>query len=160
FVFDQFQSGVSITFKKNPTYYRAGEPHVDEAVSLIIPDTATQLAALRARELDFVPVAPQELESLKKSNPEVPYVESEATLLSFADWKLDQPPFNDVRVRQAVSMAPNRDQAIQVIQAGRGNWNNAIPWALSEWWLDPRGPDMGPNAKYISYNLAAAKQLL
>jgi peptide/nickel transport system substrate-binding protein len=47
-----------------------------------------------------------------------------------------------------------------VIYNGRGNWNNFIPWALSEWWLDPRGPDMGPNGKYFQYDPAAAKQLL
>jgi peptide/nickel transport system substrate-binding protein len=160
FIFDKLESGVSMTAKKNPNYYRPGEPSVDEVVSLIVPDTATQLAGLRAKELDYVPVAQQDLAALKKTNPEIQYVESENNLLAFIYWKLDQPPFNDVRVRQAVSMALNRDNAIQVIQAGRGNWNNAIPWAFSEWWLDPRGADMGPNAKYIGYDLATAKQLL
>ena len=35
-----------------------------------------------------------------------------------------------------------------------------FPWALSEWWLDPRGPDQGDTAKYFKYDPAAAKQLL
>ena len=46
------------------------------------------------------------------------------------------------------------------IYAFIGNWNNFIPWALSEWWLDPRGPDMGPGAKYYKYDPAGAKALL
>jgi peptide/nickel transport system substrate-binding protein len=57
-------------------------------------------------------------------------------------------------------MALNRDEMINVVYAGRGNWNNFIPWALSEWWLDPRGADMGPAAKYYKYDPATAKELL
>jgi peptide/nickel transport system substrate-binding protein len=160
FVFDKFDKGVSFSGKKNPAYYRQGEPRIDEVVGLIIPDTATQMAGLRGKELDFIQVAQQDLESLKKTNPDIQLVEWEYIYIPFVYWKLDQPPFNDVRVRQAVSMALDRDEMINVVYSGRGNWNNAVPWALSEWWLDPRGPDMGPNAKYFKHDPAEAKQLL
>jgi peptide/nickel transport system substrate-binding protein len=160
FIFDKYDAGISFTGKKNPNYYRKGEPHVDEIVGLVIPDDATAMAGLRAHELDFYQVAPQNVDPLKKSNPEIQFVEWEFLNIPFFYWKLDKPPFNDPRVRQAVSMASNRDEATNTINAGRGNWNNSIPWALSEWWLDPRGPDMGPGAQYFKYDPAAAKQLL
>jgi peptide/nickel transport system substrate-binding protein len=160
FVFDKFESGISFSGKKNPSYYRTGEPHVDEFVALIIPDTATQLAGLRGKELDFLQIAPQDLEPLKKSNPEIQYVEWEYLLIPFVYWKVDQPPFNDPRVRQAVSMALNRDGMIQTVYAGRGNWNNFIPWALSESWLDPRSAEQGETAKFYKYDPAASKALL
>ena len=57
-------------------------------------------------------------------------------------------------------MALNRDEMIKTIYNGRGNWNNAIPWALSEWWLDPRGADRARDAKYFKYDPAEAKKLL
>jgi ABC-type transport system substrate-binding protein len=57
-------------------------------------------------------------------------------------------------------MAMNRDGMIETVYAGRGNWNNFIPWALSEWWLDPRGPDMGPLSKYYKHDPVEAKSLL
>jgi peptide/nickel transport system substrate-binding protein len=160
FIFDKFEPGISFSGKKNPNYYRKGEPHVADFVGLIIPDTATQLAALRSRQLDFYQLNQQDIEPLKKSNPEIQYVEWEWLYTPFIYWKPDQPPFNDPRVRQAVSMALNRDDMIATVYAGRGNWNNFIPWALSEWWLDPRGPDMGPAAKYYKYDPAGAKSLL
>lgn len=160
FIFDKFDSGVQITGKKNPNYYRKGEPHIDNYVNLIIPDTATQMAGLRAHEIDFYQVPDQELPGLKQSNPEIQYLDWEFVLIPFLYWKVDKPPFNDRRVRQAASMSINRDNLINVIYNGRGNWNNFIPWALSEWWLDPRGADQGETAKYFKYDPAAAKQLL
>jgi len=160
FIFDKYESSISFTGKRNPNYYRKGEPHVDEIVGLIVPDTATQLAGLRGKELDYIAVAQQDLEPLKKSNPEIQYVEWEYLNIPFVYWKPDKPPFDDPRVRQAVSMAMNRDGMIATVYAGRGNWNNFIPWALSEWWLDPRSAEMGPLAKNYKYDPAAAKALL
>jgi peptide/nickel transport system substrate-binding protein len=160
FIFDKFDPGISFTAKKNPTYYRKGEPHVDEVVCLIIPDDATAMAGLRGHELDFYQVAQQNVDSLKKTNPEIQQLDWEFLLIPFVYWKLDKPPFNDVRVRQAVSMALDRDNLVNTIYNGRGNWNNFIPWALSEWWLDPRGSDMGANAKYYKYDPAEVRKLL
>lgn len=160
FVFDHYDTGVAFTAKKNPNYYRTGEPNVDEIVGLIIPDSATQLAGLRAKEIDAIAVNQQDLDSLKTTNPEIQYVEWEFLNIPFVYWKMDKPPFNDPRVRQAISMGMNRDARIKVIYNGRGNWNNFVPWALSEWWLDPRGSEMGPGAKYFKYDPAEAKQLL
>jgi peptide/nickel transport system substrate-binding protein len=160
FIFDKFDTGVSFTGKKNPDYYRKGEPRVDEVIGHIIPDTATQMAALRAKELDYVDVPQQELDALQKSNPELQFVETEFNNIPFVYWHLDQPPYNDPRVRQAVSIGINRDELIRVIGNGRGNYNNFIPWALSEWWLDPRSADQGPTSKFFKTDVAEAKRLL
>ncbi|HEY1292430.1 MAG TPA: ABC transporter substrate-binding protein [Chloroflexota bacterium] len=160
FVFDTYQSGVSLTGKKNPAYYRPGEPHIDSYVNVIIPDVATQMAGIRAHEIDFVQVPDTEIAGLKQGNPELQFYELPFNLIPFVYWRLDKPPFNDVRVRQAVSMALNRDNIIGVLYNGRGGWDNFIPWALSEWWLDPQSADQGDSAKYFKYDPAAAKQLL
>jgi ABC-type transport system substrate-binding protein len=161
FIFDKFDPGISFSGKRNPNYYRSGEPHISDFVGLIIPDTSTQLAALRSGQMDYYQLQNySDVEPLKQTNPEIQFVEWERLQTPFIYWKLDQPPFNDPRVRQAVSMALNRDAMIKTVYAGRGNWNNFVPWALSSWWLDPRGPDMGPGARYFTYDPDAARSLL
>jgi peptide/nickel transport system substrate-binding protein len=160
FVFDRYESGVGFFGKKNPTYHRPGEPHVDEIAALIIPDVATQMASLRARELDGAEVEQQDLDALKQSVPDIQIVEVEYNYNPAIYWKVNQPPFNDVRVRQAVSMSIDRDQFVAAAYNGRGGWNTSLPWALQTWWLDPRGPDFGPNSKYFTYDPAESRKLL
>ena len=160
FVFDRYESGVGFFGKKNPAFHIKGEPHIDEINALMIPDVATQMAGMRARELDGAEVEQQDLDALKRSNPDIQVVEVEYNYNPTIYWKVDQPPFNDVRVRQAVSMAVNRDELITATFDGRGGWNAAINWALADWHLDPKGPDFGPNAKYFKYDPAESRKLL
>jgi ABC-type transport system substrate-binding protein len=160
FIFDNFQSGVSITGKKNPDYYRPGEPHIDQYVSLIIPDVATQMAGLRSHELDFVVIPAPEIAGIQQSNPELMTYQLPNNLIAFVYWRIDKPPFNDPRVRQAVSMSLNRDNTLGALYGGRGGWNNFIPWGLADWWLDPQSADEGEGAKYFKYDPQAARQLL
>jgi ABC-type transport system substrate-binding protein len=160
FIFDKFDSGVSFSGHKNPDYHHPGEPHINDFVGLIIPDTATQMAGIRAHELDYLPIPDSEIPGLRRTDPEVHLSKTELNLVPFIYWKVDQPPFSDPRVRQAVSMMMNRDNQLNVVFNGVGAWNNAIPWALSEWWLDPRSADQGDAAKYFRYDPQAAKQLL
>jgi peptide/nickel transport system substrate-binding protein len=160
FVFDKYESGVGFNGKKYPLYHRKGEPHVDELVATMIPDVATRMAAMRARELDGAEIEQQDLAPLKQTNPDIQIVNTEWNYNPYIYWKLDQPPFNDVRVRQAVSMSIDRDEFLKTTFIGQGGWNTSIPWAFSEWWLDPRGPDFGPNAKYFKYDPAEARKLL
>jgi len=160
FIFDRYESGVGFFGHKNPNYHRKGEPHVDEIQMLIIPDQATRMAGLRAKELDGAEVEQQDLDPLKQSNPEMQVVEVEFNNNVCIYWKVEEPPFNDVRVRQAFSMAINRDEMLATVFNGRGGWNTSVAWALSEWWLDPQGPDFGPNARYFKYDPAEARKLL
>lgn len=160
FIFDKQDKGISYNGKKNPDYYRAGEPRVDEFVALIIPDDATTMAGLRGKEVDYAIIAQQNLDSMKQTNPEIQLVEWEYLYIPFIYWHVDQPPFNDPKVRQAFSMAVDRDEMIKVIYNGRGNWNNAVPWALSEYWLDPRSAEQGETAKFFKHDPAEAKKLL
>src|SRR5581483_5852025 len=77
----------------------------------------------------------------------------------------------DERVRQAYSMAIDRDLYIDVVYSTskfrdqglpvETRWNTAVPATVFEgWWLDPKGKDFGPNARYFEHNVAEAKKLL
>lgn len=160
FIFDKFEKGVQVVAKRNPDYYMTGQPYVDELDLLIIPEDATAVAGLRAKQIDINGVSQIDRNSLASSNPEIKFVDYVQNLLYIMYWRVDQPPFNDVRVRQAFSLAIDRDEQLKVLSEGRGKWNSAVPAGFDSWWVDPRSPDFGPNGKYFKRDVAAAKQLL
>jgi peptide/nickel transport system substrate-binding protein len=79
-------------------------------------------------------------------------------------------PFKDERVRQAISMTWDREaylSAFNNVDKFEADGlpvetfiNTALPPAYGRWWLDPLSKDFGPNAKYLSRDVAEAKKLL
>jgi len=160
FIFDKFDKGVQVVAKRNPDYYFTGTPYVDEVDLLIIPEDATAVAGLRSNSIDILGVSQTDRTAIAASSPNLPIVDLPQNLLSFMYWRVDAPPFNDVRVRQAISLGLDRDEMNQVLFEGRGFLNNALPAGLQSWYLDPRSTDMGPSAKYFKRDVDAAKKLL
>lgn len=73
--------------------------------------------------------------------------------------RVDQPPFNDKRVRQALSMAIDRKALRDAVTKGEGEPDQVFTWTVKTWGF--RKPsDLGDAAKYWTYDPKTAKQLL
>src|SRR5262249_30530110 len=93
-----------------------------------------------------------------------------SNVLTFGMLPAGKTPFLDKRVRQAVSMAWDRDLFIDTNYnvtkfAGQGlqvetRWNSALASLWDGWWLDPKGKDLGDAAKNYQHNIAEAKKLM
>ena len=160
-LFDKFEKGVQVVAKRNPDYYMADIPYVDEVVLLVVPEDATAIASLRAKQIDITGVSATDRKTIAASNPEIQWLDFPQNNIWFMYWQMNAPPFNDIRVRQAVSLALDREELIKVLFEGTGFYNSsAFPAGLSSYWLDPKGADFGPNAKYFKRDVEAAKKLL
>jgi peptide/nickel transport system substrate-binding protein len=71
--------------------------------------------------------------------------------------RTDKPPFNDVRVRRAISHAIDRQAVIEAVWI-RGEPSSAVPRGLAEWSL--RIDQLGEGAKYYRYDPKEARRLL
>ena len=102
FILERYEPNVKSVFKRNPDYYREGQPYVDGVEWLVITDESTGLAMYRTGQIDCGPgtswaVRQQDLDSLKKSHPHLKYQDFQSQSGSGITMRTDMPPFNDVR---------------------------------------------------------------
>ncbi len=162
FLLERYEPNVKVVFTRNPEYFRPGQPYVDGVEWLIIPDESTALAMYRTGQIDLGPqrtsaVRQQDLESLKQSHPHLVYRDILSIVTGAIIMRVDQPPFNDVRVRRAISHAIDRQGLIEAVW-GRGEPTPAVARGLVEWSLPV--DQLGAGAKYYQYDPKEARRLL
>ncbi|HZQ38193.1 MAG TPA: ABC transporter substrate-binding protein [Dehalococcoidia bacterium] len=164
-IFDS-STPTAFTWKKNPNYWNKGLPYADGVVLNIIPDTSTVEAQYQAGKLDILiagdpPTA--DADAVKKAVPKsqtYEYSPNGMSFLFFSHVNDANSPFKDPRVRQAASMAVDRQGLIDNIYNGKAAWENIVNAGLGKWYLDPQGKDAGDSARYFKFNKDQAKQLL
>jgi peptide/nickel transport system substrate-binding protein len=149
---------VRVVLQRNPDYFDTGRPYVDEYVILSTPDFATRMAAFRTGQSDFLPVqSPSEVEAVRKTNPAAIVQALTPSLAGFGvALAQDRPPFNDVRVRRAISMAIDRQRQVDTVFEGHGIIGWGVPYIYYQD-TRPTAKDLGP---WWQYRPAEAKKLL
>jgi ABC-type transport system substrate-binding protein len=142
---------VRLEFEAFEDYYRP--VHVKKFTMVSVPEAATRVAMLERGEADIIYFVPGELIDRVKSNPKVTLapVVSGNWWLEFPGFQDPKNPFHDKRVRQAISLAVDRDAINQAECDGMGvvdgNWiNNDVEYGI-EW---PKW----------EHNVSKAKQLM
>jgi len=149
---------VRIVLQRHPDYFEKNAPHVDEYTILSTPDAATRLAAFRTGQADFIWVAsPSEVETVRKTNPNAVVQAYHNTLAPFGlTLAQDRAPFNDVRVRRAISMAIDRQKMVDTVFEGHG-----IPgWGVPYIYYTDKQPTLAQLGPWFQYKPAEAKKLL
>ncbi|WBB99835.1 ABC transporter substrate-binding protein [Solwaraspora sp. WMMA2080] len=128
----EFEPGQGAAFARHDDYYGLaldGGPYLDGLELRTIPDAAARVNALTGGQVDFVsdigPVAARtvgEDERFAVAVSDLPY----ATSLSFG-LNLSFTPFADVRVRQAVKYAIDREAIVRNVFFGRAFVGNDLP---------------------------------
>ncbi|MDP3062296.1 MAG: ABC transporter substrate-binding protein, partial [Chloroflexota bacterium] len=137
FRFRAFNRGSSYEMERNRDYFVRNRPYLDGVTYLVMPNPATQFAALRAHQVDVIPIGITESQAkeIAESLSDRIAVQETATANFWAvQMNIKAPPFDDERVREAVKLALDRDAAIQFQGGGYGG--AAMPptgaWGLPE----------------------------
>jgi peptide/nickel transport system substrate-binding protein len=149
---------VRIVLARNPDYFDKGRPYLDEYTILSTPDAATRLAAFRSGQSDIIwQASPAEVETVRKTNPAALIQAYANTLAPFGlALAQDKPPFNDVKVRRAISMAIDRQKQVDTVFEGHG-----IPgWGVPYIYYQDKPPTLAQLGPWVQYRPAEAKKLL
>lgn len=147
----EWVKGERIVMEANPDYWK-GRPKIDKVTWKGVPEASARVAALQAGQADVIVTVPPESIDLinagTNTHVDSPHSLRNITLIYDARTK----PFNDVRVRQALNYAVDKDSIIKNILGGRG----AIQATPSY----EKTPNHNADVKPYPYDPQKAKDLL
>jgi peptide/nickel transport system substrate-binding protein len=117
----------TITLEKNKEYW-GGEPKVDKLVFKVIPDNTARLTALKAGEVDIIDgMNPADVAAVK-ADPKLTLHERPSMNIGYLAFNMEKKPFDNLKVRQALSMAINKPGLVDAFYAGMAKPAvNALP---------------------------------
>jgi peptide/nickel transport system substrate-binding protein len=118
FVFVEHVKGSHWVGKKNPAYWDRGKPYLDGYRALFIKDSAAQVAAVRGERahIQFRGFSPAERDSLVQAlGPKITVQESPWDCVLLVAMNHEKKPFDDKRVRRALTLALDRYQGSQAL---------------------------------------------
>src|SRR5919205_3977452 len=147
----QYQKDAIIRYKAFPEYW-AGKAKIDDLVFAITPDASVRWAKLQKNECQVMPYPnPADLDAIKK-DANVQILEQPGLNVGFLAFQTTKKPFDDVRVRKAISMAIDKKAIIDAVFLSSGvAAKNPIPPSLWSY---------NDNVKDEPYDPEAAKKLL
>jgi peptide/nickel transport system substrate-binding protein len=164
---DSYRPNAGLTFVRHPQYFQAGLPYIDRVEMVVDEDNASRMSAFLAGKYDLGWDLPgaigrtdwvQIKDTLKQRRPSLRTAEFVSNVETHISMRTDQKPFSDSRVRQAISLAIDRQGVLDATAEGVGIFNPAIPAAFKEWSLPI--DQLGEGARYFKYDPAEARRLL
>ncbi|WP_395310800.1 ABC transporter substrate-binding protein [Mycobacterium sp. AMU20-3851] len=127
FAFAGQKSGDSITLRANDRYW-GGAPQIPGVTFRFISESSTALSALQAGEIDWTDAVPAQRVTQLRNDDSLSLAETPSNDYWYLALNLARAPWNDVRVRQAVSFALDRPSIVQATSYGTAQANQlAIP---------------------------------
>ena len=125
FRFKEWVRGDRIVLERNPDYWDAGKPYLDQVVYRIIPDATARYAAFETGAVQYGVLSPLSVNDLeraqKNKNLQVQFRGYEWLASSIVlEFNVRKPPFDDVRVRRAVAHAIDLAALSKVTTRGLG----------------------------------------
>ena len=133
----QYQKDAIIRYKAFPAYW-GGKAKIDDLIYSITPDASVRWAKLQKGECHVMPYPnPADLDAIRK-DASVQVIEQAGLNVGYLAFNTQKKPFDDVRVRKAISMAINKKAIIDGVYLGTGvaaknpipptmwSYNNAI----------------------------------
>ncbi|MDU6411221.1 MAG: glutathione ABC transporter substrate-binding protein GsiB [Yersiniaceae bacterium] len=140
-----------VKVKKFDGYWKPGLPKLDSITWRPVVDNNTRAAMLQTGEADFAYPIPYEQAAILKKNAKLDLVTTPSILQRYISFNVTQKPFDNLKVRQAINYAINKEALIKVAFSG---------YAVPAEGPVPPGIDYAAQYKPWPYDPAKARELL
>ncbi|MDQ2916647.1 MAG: glutathione ABC transporter substrate-binding protein GsiB [Casimicrobiaceae bacterium] len=151
FKFVEWKATDYLKVAKNENYWRKGYPKVDTITWKPVVDNNSRAALMQTGEAQFTFPVPYELADVLKGKPDLVLVAAPSIVLRYLSMNTQQKPFDNLKVRQAIAYAINKEALAKVAFSGYAvPADGVIPDAVEY------SVKLGP----WPYDLAKAKKLM
>lgn len=152
FKLKEFAPGDHTTLGRNDDYWAEGLPYLDEVRFLYLPEQTTQIAALKDGSIHLMWQIGLENIEVVAGEPDIVVEEVRSGRWQPMIMQIDQPPFDDKRVRDALKYCADRGGIQKALLLGHGDLGNDHP-------ISPAFP-LWTELPLQEYNINKAKELL
>jgi peptide/nickel transport system substrate-binding protein len=124
FMYASFTPGQQSVFKKFPNYWQSGRPYVDQLTIIDFTDDTARVNALLGGQVDAIDNLPTGQIAQVQGNSQLKVLISHSGEWQPFTMRVDQAPFSDVRVRQAMRLIVDRPQMVEQVLSGQGRIAN------------------------------------
>jgi peptide/nickel transport system substrate-binding protein len=148
FIFEDWKVEQELVARRNPNYFKQGLPKVEKLILRVIPKEDSILAALRTGQIHHAFLEDNKNFLLLKDEPNLLAYHSPRLGYDFLNMDCRRKPFDDVRVRQAINYAIDRNQIIKIAAAGFGTLTAPCTAPMKDWqlptevWMKYYKPDL------------------
>lgn len=165
FAWVEWSDGKFASAVRNPRWHGGnGRPYLDGVTVQQPRDTAEVEGDLRTKNLDFAFVGRPQADRLRKVLPALNEYKSGQSLFFGMRFFVASPPFDDTRLRSALTIAIDRHDMIRQFFGGSGGVNPWISWPMTRWSLPQaelsNQPGYRPGAGGRAEDIKDAKALL
>jgi peptide/nickel transport system substrate-binding protein len=133
FTLAEWTRDVQTVLQANPNYWEEGLPMVGDLTYRILPDEAARLAAIRTGEIGLTSLASPAAVSLASREEGVQVVTQETTDYYLLGINCMKTPLDNPKVRQALSLAIDRNAILQAVFFGEGHVSGPVVPTLGDW---------------------------
>lgn len=153
-----YQPNDRLEFVRYPRFWRQPQPYLNAVNFKVLPDEQARIAALRAGAIDGATLSADGARQFRGnsnfrvlSNYTAAFRELQMTYKPG-----DRKPWHDKRVRQAVNHALNRQEIINRVYSGNGEYSGHVPPGYGPWPL----PVKELRERWLKHDLARARTLM
>ncbi len=122
--FVSHNQGDSFVIEAFEDYY-GGAPEIKKVTFKVIADAASMSIGLQAGQIDFAEIDASVLSTLEASSA-VDIVHADQTAFYFVAMNTEKEPFNNVKFRQAINYAIDREALVAAVLEGEGTVNSNL----------------------------------
>jgi len=164
FKLKEWRKGEFVEYVKNPDYFVKGRPYLDGLKYIVIAERGTRTAAIQSGAVDVSypgETSKTTAEQLKKAVPQLVVTPVSENVNNNVIMNTKKPPFDNVKLRLAVSHAIDRRALIQAVYQGAGVVGAGMaPKPYATWGLGDKELLTLPGYGKAADEKAAAKKLM